>query len=158
DQPGVARRGHRAQCGGEDGPGHETRRGTQETEQPAQGRGHARSPGMRSGPSACQGLPGSAGIQRVRSEMKLERHESGTESRTEACNPVLHDGPRRNVLWLMAEYFRTLGYSDVKARLPGHMAPEMLNGTLEDHRPDLTCRQHDKARTPVFLEVVLGEE
>jgi len=91
--------------------------------------------------------------------MKLERQESGAEGlRREACDAVLHDGPRRNVLWLMAEFFRTLGYSDVKARLPGHLAPEMLMGTLEDHRPDLTCRQHDSARTPVFLEVVIGEE
>jgi hypothetical protein len=91
--------------------------------------------------------------------MKLERYQSRTQARQrEACDPVLHDGPRRNVLWLMAEYFRTLGFSNVKARLPGHMAPEMLNGTLEDHRPDLTCRQHDRGRTPVFLEVVVGEE
>jgi hypothetical protein len=90
--------------------------------------------------------------------MKLQRHVAGTEGRREACDAVLHDGPRRNVLWLMAEFFRTIGYSEVKARLPGHLAPEMLNGTLEDHRPDLTCRQRDRARTPVFLEVVLGEE
>ncbi len=76
----------------------------------------------------------------------------------EACDAVLRDGPRRRVLWLMVEYFRTLGYSDVKARLPGHTAPAVLNGTLEDHRPDLTCRQGDTARTPVLLEVVLPEE
>ncbi|HEY1905168.1 MAG TPA: hypothetical protein VGG91_03955 [Myxococcaceae bacterium] len=73
------------------------------------------------------------------------------------CDAVLHDGPRRRVLWLMAEYFRTLGYSDVKARLPGHTAPSVLSGTLEDHRPDLTCRQGDSHHTPVLLEVVLPE-
>ncbi|HEY1416807.1 MAG TPA: hypothetical protein VGF41_02845 [Myxococcaceae bacterium] len=73
------------------------------------------------------------------------------------CDAVLHDGPRRRVLWLMAEYFRTLGYSDVKARLPGHTAPSVLSGTLEDHRPDLTCRQADSHHTPVLLEVVLPE-
>jgi hypothetical protein len=92
--------------------------------------------------------------------MKLER--SGSESEVQGtpsngCDAVLHDGQRRRVLWLMAEYFRTLGYSDVKARLPGHMAPAVLSGTLEDHRPDLTCRQADRAHTPVLLEVVLPE-
>ena len=75
----------------------------------------------------------------------------------EACEPVLSDGPRRRFLWLMVEYFRTLGCSDVKARLPGHTAPSLLNGTLEDHRPDLTCRQADTGKTPVLLEVVLPE-
>ena len=90
--------------------------------------------------------------------MKLERYEtdSGVES-ADGCDAVLADGARRRVLWLMAEYFRTIGYSDVKARLPGHTAPTVLNGTLEDHRPDLTCRQHDSGRTPVLLEVVLPD-
>jgi hypothetical protein len=91
--------------------------------------------------------------------MKLGRFESRTRGQEpDACNAVLHDGPRRRVLWLMAEFFRTLGCSDLKARLPGHLAPPLLNGTLEDHRPDLTCRQGDRSRTPVFLEVVVGEE
>ena len=90
--------------------------------------------------------------------MKVERRQSEPEGApVEGCEPVLHDGPRRRVLWLMAEYFRTLGCSDVKARLPGHTAPAVLNGTLEDHRPDLTCRQPDSSRTPVLLEVVLPE-
>lgn len=54
----------------------------------------------------------------------------------------------------MAEYFRTMGYSDIKARLPGFMPPPVLSGTLEDHRPDFTCRQSDSAQTPIILEVV----
>ena len=90
--------------------------------------------------------------------MKLERWE--TKSRgglVDGREPVLGDGQRRRFLWLMVEYFRTLGYSDVKARLPGHSAPNVLNGTIEDHRPDLTCRQGDRARTPVLLEVVLPD-
>jgi hypothetical protein len=37
------------------------------------------------------------------------------------------------------------------------MTPAVLSGTLEDHRPDLTCRQADSAHTPVLLEVVLPE-
>ncbi len=92
--------------------------------------------------------------------MKLEgRLETETEGAPpQACAPVLGEGPRRHLLWLMAEFFRTLGYSDVKARLPGHTAPAVLNGTLEDQRPDMTCRQGDRARTPVLLEVVLPSE
>ena len=90
--------------------------------------------------------------------MKLERwkFESGG-GLPDGCDAVLRDGARQRVLWLMVEFFQTLGYSDVKARLPGHTAPTVLNGTLEDHRPDLTCRQHDSGRTPVLLEVVLPE-
>ena len=90
--------------------------------------------------------------------MKAERWQTELEEAPpQACEPVLRDGPRRRFLWLMVEYFRTLGYSEVKARLPGHVAPLVLNGTLEDHRPDLTCRQADRKKTPVLLEVVLPE-
>jgi len=91
--------------------------------------------------------------------MKAERWQTELEEAPpQACEPVLRDGPRRRFLWLMVEYFRTLGYSEVKARLPGHVAPPVLNGTLENHRPDLTCRQVDSARTPVLLEVVVPAE
>jgi hypothetical protein len=89
--------------------------------------------------------------------MKLERRESG-DGRLDGCAAVLGDGPHQRVLWLMAEYFRTVGYTDVKARLPGHIAPAVLNGTLEDHRPDCTCRQDDRGRTPILLEVVVPDE
>jgi hypothetical protein len=90
--------------------------------------------------------------------MKLERSESVSEgAQANGREPVVQEGPRRRFLWLMVEYFRTLGYSDVKARLPGHSTPNVLNGTLEDHRPDLTCRQADRGKTPVLLEVVLPE-
>jgi hypothetical protein len=54
----------------------------------------------------------------------------------------------------MVEYFRTLGATDIKARLPGFVPPPVLSGTLEDHRPDFTCRQANSARTPVIVEVV----
>jgi len=58
------------------------------------------------------------------------------------------------MLWLMTEYFRTLGFTDIRARLPGYVPPPVLSGTIEDHRPDFTCRQSDQARTPIILEVV----
>ncbi|MBI3185304.1 MAG: hypothetical protein HYZ28_24460 [Myxococcales bacterium] len=70
------------------------------------------------------------------------------------CEPVVEDDERRRLLWLMAEYFRTLGYTDIKARLPGFVPPPVLSGTIEDHRPDFTCRQADAAKTPIILEVV----
>ena len=70
------------------------------------------------------------------------------------CEPVVEDEERRRLLWLMAEYFRTVGYTDIKARLPGFMPPPVLSGTLEDHRPDFTCRQSDSHRTPIILEIV----
>jgi len=90
--------------------------------------------------------------------MKLERWGSGSEvAQANGREPIVEEGARRRFLWLMVEYFRTLGYSDVKARLPGHSAPNVLNGTLEDHRPDLTCRQADRSKTPMLLEVVLPE-
>ena len=73
------------------------------------------------------------------------------------CEPVVDDEERRRLLWLMAEYFRTIGYSDIKARLPGFMPPPILSGTIEDHRPDFTCRQTDSGRTPIILEIVTPE-
>ena len=72
------------------------------------------------------------------------------------CEPVVEAEERRRLLWLMAEYFRTLGYSDIKARLPGFMPPPVLSGTIEDHRPDFTCRQSDAGHTPIILEVATG--
>jgi hypothetical protein len=70
------------------------------------------------------------------------------------CEPVVEDEERRRLLWLMAEYFRTLGATDIKARLPGFVPPPVLSGTIEDHRPDFTCRQGNSGRTPVIVEVV----
>lgn len=73
---------------------------------------------------------------------------------TAGCEPVVEEEDRRRLLWLMAEYFRTLGATDIKARLPGFVPPPVLSGTIEDHRPDFTCRQSDGNRTPVIVEVV----
>src|SRR5690242_5953060 len=85
----------------------------------------------------------------------MERDELGQEGSYPAgCEPVVGDEDRRRLLWLMAEYFRTLGYTDIKARLPGFMPPPVLSGTIEDHRPDFTCRQTDSGKTPLIMEVV----
>ena len=73
---------------------------------------------------------------------------------TAGCEPVIEDDERRRLLWLMAEFFRTVGYTDIKARLPGFVPPPVLSGTLEDHRPDFTCRQSDQGKTPIILEIV----
>jgi hypothetical protein len=77
-----------------------------------------------------------------------------TEVVKPGCEVVVEQEDRRRLLWLMAEFFKTLGFTDLKARLPGYSPPVVLSGTLEDHRPDLTCRQCNTARTPTLLEVV----
>ena len=81
-----------------------------------------------------------------------------TETISPGCEPVVADEQRRKLLWLMAEFFRTIGCSDLRARLPGYTPPQILSGTLEDHRPDLTCRQANHARTALILEVVPPSE
>lgn len=93
----------------------------------------------------------------------LRPSESFTESAARgehdrSCSAMVEGGERRDLLWLMAEFFRTVGYTDLKARLPDHAAPEVLRGTLEDHRPDCTCRQDDTEQTPILLEVVTPKE
>ncbi len=80
--------------------------------------------------------------------------ETETVSTGIGCEPVVETEDRRRLLWLMAEYFRTMGYTDIKARLPGFVAPPVLAGTIEDHRPDFTCRQTDSNKTPIIMEVV----
>ncbi len=77
-----------------------------------------------------------------------------TESNTVGCEPEVQDNERRRLLWLMAEYFRTVGCTDIRARLPGYPPPPVLSGTLEDHRPDFTCRQADAGKTPIILDIV----
>jgi hypothetical protein len=81
-----------------------------------------------------------------------------TEVLKTGCETVVPDEERRRMLWLMVEFCKTLGYTDLKARLPGYTPPVVLSGTLEDHRPDLTCRQSNTARTPTLLEMVPTHE
>jgi len=81
-----------------------------------------------------------------------------TESQSPGCETVVTDAQHRQLLWLMAEFFRTVGCTDLRARLPGFTPPQVLSGTLEDHRPDLICRQTNQARTALILEVVPPHE
>lgn len=111
--------------------------------------GPGRSPGDR-GPTPCVIATAAA-----RLHLKLAMQPEHTEGVfTPGCEPVVEDDERRRLLWLMAEYFRTLGCTDIKARLPGFVPPPVLSGTIEDHRPDFTCRQADTSKTPIILEVV----
>lgn len=87
----------------------------------------------------------------------MER-ETTESSFAPGCEPVVSEKEHQRLLWLMTEYFRTLGYTDVKARLPGFEAPPVLTGTIEDCRPDFTCRQTDRAHTPLIAEVVTAGE
>lgn len=71
---------------------------------------------------------------------------------------VVSDRDHLQLLWLMTEYFRTVGFTDIRARLPGHVPPPLLSGTVEDTRPDCTCRQTDSGQTPIIMEVVTPED
>src|SRR4051812_45824067 len=84
----------------------------------------------------------------------METDKEQEASYAYGCEPIVVEDDRRRLLWLMAEYFRTVGYTDIKARLPGYVPPPVLSGTLEDHRPDFTCRQSDAGKTPIILEIV----
>jgi subfamily B ATP-binding cassette protein MsbA len=87
-----------------------------------------------------------------------QRSSRGNRTGQVGCEPVVESAARRQLVWLMAEFFKTIGYTDLKARLPGYVPPVVLSGTLEDHRPDLTCRQSNSARTPTLVEAVPVEE
>ena len=57
-----------------------------------------------------------------------------------------------NLIQMMASYFQSQGFTDVRADLPGYTQPETIRGTKEDHRPDITCRGNDAERTVIILE------
>lgn len=78
--------------------------------------------------------------------------QSATED--PGCGPVVNEADHLRFLWLMTEYFRTIGATEIKARLPGFVPPPVFSGTIEDHRPDFTCRQSNSAHTPIIMDVV----
>ncbi|MHB8420863.1 MAG: hypothetical protein ACYDCL_22535 [Myxococcales bacterium] len=65
---------------------------------------------------------------------------------------------RSRLVQLMAEFFRSLGYLDVRARLPGFSQPATINGSLRNHQPDVTCLQNDAQATAIVLDAVPIEQ
>jgi hypothetical protein len=49
---------------------------------------------------------------------------------------------------MMANHFRKLEYTDIKADITGYTRPDEIYG----HVPDLTCRKNDVTRTLIILE------
>jgi hypothetical protein len=54
---------------------------------------------------------------------------------------------------MMARHFASLGYRNIRADLPGMVAPEVILGTKQNHIPDLTA---DKNGTRIILEAETG--
>ncbi len=67
-------------------------------------------------------------------------------------------GSRARLVQLMAEFFRSLGYQDVRARLPDYPQPSNINGSLRNHQPDVTCLQNDAGSTAILLDAVPMEQ
>ncbi len=61
---------------------------------------------------------------------------------------------RGRMILLMAEFFRSLGYLDIRARLPGQPPPLVINGSIRNHQPDVTCLQTDARSTGILLDAV----
>ncbi len=65
---------------------------------------------------------------------------------------------RSRLVLLMAEFFRSLTYLDVRARLPGFPQPLVINGSLRNHQPDVTAIQSDARATGILLDAVPIEQ
>ena len=57
-----------------------------------------------------------------------------------------------NLVRMMATHYQNQGFTDIRADLPGYSQPDIIRGTKEDHRPDLTCRRNDLSGTMIILE------
>ena len=56
---------------------------------------------------------------------------------------------------MMANYFKSLGYTEIRADIPEYETPAEIHWTNQPqqrYRPDLTCRMNDTARTLIILE------
>lgn len=56
----------------------------------------------------------------------------------EYASDIVLDPARERLVRTMVELFTTQGYSAIKARLVGSVAPPLLQGTHRDHRPDVS--------------------
>ncbi len=64
---------------------------------------------------------------------------------------------RLSMILTMAQYFEHLGYTDIRARAVGYKPPIVIAGMVEDHRPDITCRQRNYWQSQIILDVAAPE-
>lgn len=82
----------------------------------------------------------------------LERRGVRMEPMSQLVEEV--DLNRGRIILLMAEFFKSVAYRDVRARLPGYSQPLPINGSLKNHQPDVTCLQGDTQATGIVLDAV----
>lgn len=68
---------------------------------------------------------------------------------------VVIEPDRVHALTLAIALFEATGATNIRARLDGYKAPEVISGTLESHRPDLAISQSNALKTGMLLDVVL---
>jgi hypothetical protein len=73
-------------------------------------------------------------------------------------NPVIFDEARARAVLSLVPFFEVMGATQIRARVLGHEAPEVIKGTVEPHRPDLTLVQGNRERTGMLVEVLLNPE
>ena len=56
----------------------------------------------------------------------------------------------------LAEHYRSLGYNNIRADLSDWTQPVLIEGTKQNHIPDVTCQKNDLRRTPIIAEVETG--
>lgn len=68
-----------------------------------------------------------------------------------AAEQMAHD----SLIRMMVKYFERLGYTEIRAEIPGYSPPEEIywtNRPGQRYRPDLTCRMNNATRTLIILE------
>lgn len=72
------------------------------------------------------------------------------------ASDVVTDPARTRIIRTMVELFVTQGYSDLKSRLFGKSAPQVLRGSVSDHRPDIVGVWRPTSRT-MLCDVVMPD-
>jgi len=70
-----------------------------------------------------------------------------TSMKRTAASQTAHD----DLVRMMTQHFKSLGYTDIKADIPGSPARHHQRHHA-DHRPDLTCRKNDYRGSLIILE------
>jgi hypothetical protein len=65
-------------------------------------------------------------------------------------NEVANGVPRLRMLYTMAKFFEVVGYVNIRARVAGYVPPPIVEGKLEDHRPDMLAQWRN---TVVLVDV-----